>query len=80
MTALRSIVALSVAALAVGLGLHLASVAVGDHLITAGLVALVAMPVVNVAIVLGQEIGRRHWGFVAAAVGVVAGLAYAIWQ
>ena len=80
MTALRSIVALSVTALGVGLGLHLAGVAMGDRLITWGLIALVAMPVVNVAIVLGQEIGRRHWGFVAATVGVIAGLTYAIWQ
>ena len=80
MMAMRSAIVLSVATLAVGLVLHLAGVAAGDSIITAGLVVLVAMPVVNVAIVLGREVRRRHWGFVAAAIGAIAGLTYAIWQ
>ncbi len=81
MTALlRSGLVAAAAALGVGLTLHLAGVAAGDRIIALGLVALVAMPVANVLTVLGRETLRRHWGFVAATLGVIAGLAYAIWQ
>jgi hypothetical protein len=80
MTAMRSVIVLSVATLGVGLALHLAGAAAGDRIIAAGLLVLVAMPVVNVLIVLGREVRRRHWGFVLATLGVMAALAYAIWQ
>ena len=56
---LRGVLIASAAALAVGLVLHLAGVPIGDRVITGGLVALVAIPVVNTIAAVVEEARRR---------------------
>lgn len=58
--ALRRLLAATGLALVSGLVLHFAGQAAGDRIIVGGLIALVAIPVLNVLIVLAQEIERRH--------------------
>jgi uncharacterized membrane protein len=70
---------LSVAGVALGTGLIAAGV--GSHalartaLIT-GLLAIVALPVVNVVVTVAEETRRREWVFVAVAMAVLAVLMY----
>ena len=57
-TLLRGVLAVSAAALAAGLVLHLAGWPSGDRVITGGLVALVAIPVVNAAVAVVEALRR----------------------
>ena len=65
-----------VAALAAGLTLALAGAGVARALLIAGLSGLVVLPVANVVSALVEEIHRRDWPFAAAALAVLAILAY----
>jgi hypothetical protein len=58
-TLLRGVLIASAAALAAGLVLHLAGVALGDRVITGGLVALVAIPVANTIAAVVNEVRRN---------------------
>jgi hypothetical protein len=79
-TALQRLLAAIGLALVSGLLLHMIGSPQGDRITAIALAALVAIPVVNVLIVLGQEIGRRHWGFVAATAAILAEIAFVLWR
>ncbi len=57
---LRFVLMASAAALAVGLVLHIAGVAAGDRVITAALVVMVLIPVVNTIAAVVDEARRRQ--------------------
>jgi hypothetical protein len=58
-TLLRAVLIVSAATLAAGLVLHLAGWASGDRVITAGLIALVSIPVANTIWAVVEEVRRR---------------------
>lgn len=70
---LRSGLALSVAVLAVGLGLELSHVApaVSDRILRAGLVVLMATPVARVSAAAMEYAVERDWTFLAVTLGVL---------
>jgi hypothetical protein len=59
--ALRTLLAAVGVALAAGLALHVVQFQppLGDRIIAAGLVALVAIPVINLLVVLAEELKRQ---------------------
>jgi hypothetical protein len=57
---LRGVLIASAAALGVGLVLHLAGVPLGDRITAAGLVTLVAIPVVNAFAAIAGQLTRSH--------------------
>ena len=63
-------------ALSVGLVLSWIGSEAARTLLLTGIAALVIMPVINVLAALAEEIRRRDWAFVAAALAVLAILAY----
>ena len=69
--------ALSLAVLVSGLAASMAgAVSTSVSLLAMGCAVLVVMPVVAVFLVLAEEVRRRDWLFVAAAVVVIALIAY----
>jgi hypothetical protein len=69
---LRGGMAFSAAGLVAGLALFIAGRATAGLVLAIGIVALVAMPVVNVLAILLGELRRREWPFVAATAVVIA--------
>ena len=78
--ATRAGLALCVTLLGLGLVIALAGVTSGTALLILGLLVLLGLPVLNVLGALMEEIERRDWAFVGAAVAVLAILAYNVYR